>query len=124
MLFKDKLYHITDVQITEDNSAFKIDINANHDIFRGHFPSNPVTPGVVQIEMVKELLSIIHKSKVSINKIANCKFLTILNPEKNSKVSVSIDTKDVDADSRNVSAIIFYDDHKFLKMSATYSFTD
>ena len=41
----------------EENGRFiaKITLNKDHDIFNGHFPGNPVTPGVCMMQIVKEL---------------------------------------------------------------------
>ena len=50
-----KLKDITtkeDVLGCEITSRFHV--GKDHDIFRGHFPSNPVLPGVIQIEMMAQ----------------------------------------------------------------------
>ena len=55
MQFKDDFYTIEASTHDEDTLVYSIVINKDHDIFNGHFPSNPVTPGVMQMEIVKEL---------------------------------------------------------------------
>src|SRR5690606_39459978 len=58
MLLKDSFYTITKTTVEDNQLEVKLNINANHEIFEGHFPGNPITPGVVQLEILKELLSI------------------------------------------------------------------
>ncbi|MBQ0740088.1 3-hydroxyacyl-ACP dehydratase, partial [Aquimarina celericrescens] len=54
MLLKD--FYKTNTLITVGNiSTVTITINKNHKIFKGHFPGNPVTPGVCMIQIIKEL---------------------------------------------------------------------
>jgi 3-hydroxyacyl-[acyl-carrier-protein] dehydratase len=45
--------------------ALEVEVNANYharedlDIFRGHFPGNPILPGVIQVEMMAQAASFI-----------------------------------------------------------------
>ena len=55
MLIND-FFTISELTNSEDTIESKVQLNASHKIFDGHFPGNPVTPGVVQIQIVKELL--------------------------------------------------------------------
>jgi 3-hydroxyacyl-[acyl-carrier-protein] dehydratase len=41
------------LESTTDNIASEIRINAEHHLFNGHFPGAPVTPGVIQLQMIK-----------------------------------------------------------------------
>ena len=42
-------------KISGQNSEYRIKLNPKHEIFKGHFPGQPVTPGVVLIQMTTEL---------------------------------------------------------------------
>ena len=57
--FLNDLYTLKDVQEDSVNKQIKIQITLNpaHEIFKGHFPGNPVMPGVCTVQIVKELLS-------------------------------------------------------------------
>jgi len=68
-----------------------IQINASHQIFEGHFPNNPITPGVVQIQMVKEILQEALQQECLLKEVGRCKFLTILNPNEFPEIIVKID---------------------------------
>ena len=92
MLLHNDFYAIAASSQVEDTFNFTVHLNPVHHIFDGHFPGNPVTPGVVQMEMVKELLSIALDKKMNLKSMGTCKFLAILNPNETPDVDVSIKT--------------------------------
>ena len=55
MILRDTFYKINTLKFQENVLEAEISIDAKHAIYEGHFPNNPVTPGVVQLEMVKIL---------------------------------------------------------------------
>ena len=42
-------------QIAANTYLCTLTLNAEHPIFKGHFPNNPVTPGVCMMQIVKNL---------------------------------------------------------------------
>ena len=54
MLLEDKYYKVTDGKTDGPNGIFRIQLLPDSDVYRGHFPGNPVCPGVCNIEMIKE----------------------------------------------------------------------
>ena len=122
MQFKDDFYIIEASTHDEDTLVYSIVINKDHDIFNGHFPSNPVTPGVMQMEIVKELVQISLEREVKLESMPTCKFLAVLNPEENANVDVILKFIDIeDSKSKRVSVVIKNEDILFFKMSAIYS---
>ena len=55
MLIND-FFQIQNIDSLPNSIEAKIELNASHQIFDGHFPNNPITPGVIQLQIVKELL--------------------------------------------------------------------
>jgi 3-hydroxyacyl-[acyl-carrier-protein] dehydratase len=68
-------------------------MNPKHIIYNGHFPGNPVTPGVCLTQMVKETIEHITNKKLLLVKGDNIKFTAVLNPEVNTNVSMSLNMK-------------------------------
>ena len=114
-------------QIEEINSekqvefAVAIKINPKHSIFEGHFPGQPIVPGVTYIEMIKEIIELVLKKKLLLQEASNIKFLAITNPLQNPKLDFSFKLILKEANllsakllitSENVSVIKF--DGKFL----------
>ncbi len=74
------LYHIT-ASSQEDNLIHAtIKLNPAHRIFEGHFPGNPVVPGVCQIQMVQEVLNELTTHQYELKKTGYIKFLHLINP--------------------------------------------
>ena len=73
----------------------KFNFSANLELFKGHFPSNPILPGIAQIEMVKFTLETIIAKKLFICEVKKTKFSHPIEPEILVLVSITIpDPKD------------------------------
>lgn len=120
MLFKNNFYQILSSSQEDETYTFSIQLNADHAIFKGHFPGNPVTPGVVQIEMIKELTIEATGAKIGLKTMGNCKFLAILNPETDAHVDVILKISTGEENEVKVNAVIQNSSAIYLKMGATY----
>ena len=83
MLNKD-FYKIQTINQVDANTIHvSILLNKNHDVFNGHFPNNPITPGVCMIQAIKEIAQTQVNSLLFIHKISNVKFTALINPNVN-----------------------------------------
>jgi len=124
MLFKDDFYIIESSRVEEDTCIFSIKLNKDHIIYKGHFPGNPITPGVVQIEIIKELSSESLKKLISLDSMGNCKFLAILNPNSDGQVDVVLKISELEDKKIKVIAQIQNKSNVYLKMNAVYTFNE
>jgi len=120
MLFQNNFYTVKSEDLSESTANFNIELNGDHKIFEGHFPDNPITPGVVQMEIVKELMSKVTNSSLNLVTMGNCKFLAILNPIETKEVLVAINYSLTEENLYKVSAQIRTSDVIYLKISAFY----
>lgn len=105
----------------DDNTlSFLIELNGEHPIYKGHFPGNPVTPGVVQMEIVKELLSQQMNKDMKLRAMTNCKFLAVLNPESNPKVEVKMSLTDLEDGGFRVSVQFVSAEVVFTKIQSVF----
>ncbi|MBL7882621.1 MAG: 3-hydroxyacyl-ACP dehydratase [Bacteroidia bacterium] len=76
--------------------TINIELNPKHQVYQGHFPGNPVAPGVCLTQMVKETVEHIIGKKLTMVTGDNLKFTAILNPEVNKNVvmTLALKTKD------------------------------
>jgi 3-hydroxyacyl-[acyl-carrier-protein] dehydratase len=77
-------------KFSADQSAYHADvkINAQHPVFLGHFPDQPVVPGVFTLQMIRECLEQALGKPVRFATIQNCKFSNVLIPGDDSLVEV------------------------------------
>ena len=50
-------------------------------VYRGHFPGQPVTPGVLMLQAVVELLSQASGKQLTLKKVNNVKYLAMMGPD-------------------------------------------
>lgn len=74
--------------LPEGQSGFNIILNPDHLIYKAHFPGQPVTPGVCILQMLQELLSVREGKQLFIKNIKNAKFISMMSPVTDSRVSV------------------------------------
>jgi 3-hydroxymyristoyl/3-hydroxydecanoyl-(acyl carrier protein) dehydratase len=70
--------------------TYSFTINASHPSLKGHFPNNPIVPGVVILDEVINLLQEL-KPNITVDKISMVKFTHTLLAEQ--KVNVEINEK-------------------------------
>jgi len=117
----ENFYTIKSKQISEDqtNYAFEIIINSKHDIFKGHFPDNPVMPGVCMMQIIKEITESVIGKKLFMEKCSNVKFLAIINPDKTPKLTLELQITKIDSKVK-VKNTTKFGDTVALKLSAQY----
>lgn len=120
MLFQNSFYTVVAETKEDETHTVSIKLNPSHQIFEGHFPGNPVTPGVVQMEIIKELIGMITSQNIRLKTMGTCKFLAILNPEKDPNIDVIIKLSTNEDGEIKSSTIIKNDSDTFLKMNASY----
>lgn len=117
------LFLILKDEVNESGFVAHLFLNPEHLVYKGHFPGQPVTPGVIQMQIVHELLERHLKKKLKLISMPQSKFLSILNPEKNQEVKVIIDLK-MKEGFLVVNASGTNDETVFFKLSAAYQILD
>ena len=120
MLLKD-FYKVEKLDETADRKYTALVIlNKDHSIFKGHFPGNPVTPGVCMIQIIKELTQQILGCSLVMTSSSNVKFMALINPEINSLLTLDLEILgDLDAEIR-VKNTTKFGDTIALKLSNVY----
>lgn len=77
---------------TQENEStlFIIELIKNHPIYDGHFPGNPIVPGVCSIEMIKECAEFILNCSLYFDSIEQCKFLSPIDPIKTETLTIAL----------------------------------
>jgi len=105
-----------------ENGGFTAHIllNKDHDIFKGHFPGNPVTPGVCMMQIVKELTEEFIGRKLFLKTASNVKFMAIINPFETPelKMSLNISESETEVKVKNTTS---FGETIALKMSVNYT---
>lgn len=97
-----------------------ITLNKQHAIFKGHFPDQPVTPGVCMIQIVKELSERVLNRNLFMCKASNVKFMALINPEVHQDLKLEIDISGSDESDYKVKNVTSFEDTVALKLACTF----
>lgn len=106
---------------TESNGdwSFKVELNPNHAIYTGHFPNQPIVPGVCNLQIIRECSELVLKQKVRIVNISSCKYLTVVDPTKNKDLDIQLSLKASEAGEYMLQALGAFEETDFIKLKAT-----
>jgi 3-hydroxyacyl-[acyl-carrier-protein] dehydratase len=90
-------------------------LDPGHRIYHGHFPGNPVVPGVCQVQMAREVLESVMNVKGMLVSGDNIKFLNIIDPAEHPVLTIDYTIKDPVGDNLPFSAILRDDSMIFMK---------
>lgn len=117
-------FTISERTASGNNILATIEINALHHIFEGHFPGQPVVPGVCMLQIVKELLETAIKKKTQLHSADFLKFLAVINPVENPAVQAAFSYDSKDDGSIIVNGRLYKDTTIFLKFKGSFIVQD
>ncbi|MCW3082830.1 MAG: hydroxymyristoyl-ACP dehydratase [Bacteroidetes bacterium] len=115
----NKFFKITDIQQAEKYTV-SIEMNPAHEVYKGHFPGNPIAPGVCLTQMVKETVEFITKKNLTMVTGDNLKFTAILNPEVNPTVTMILGIKTKDNGDLQADSVVSAETTTFFSIKASY----
>lgn len=120
MLLQD-FYKIISLENTADNkySAMLL-INEKHEVFKGHFPGNPIMPGVCMMQIIKELTEKITETSLFMQSLSNVKFMALINPFNTPELRLELDVTTTEENLVKVKNITYFDETVALKLSSVY----
>ncbi len=71
-----------------------LSINKEHEIYQGHFPDRPVTPGVVLMLLFKEEAERIYGKKLHMQRANNVKFMAVCDPTVDEELILETETEE------------------------------
>lgn len=90
------LYSLDDLTVLDTSATANITINKDHIVFNGHFPDNPVMPGVCMMQIIKEITEKIVDKKLFMQSASNIKFMAIINPFNTPKLELQLQITETD----------------------------
>ena len=122
MIVNRSYYTCTSLEKSEaeqvDQILAKLRFNADDPIYEGHFPGNPITPGVCLVQSINDVVMSQYPGyKPSL--IKKCKFTAVHNPNVVPNVHADIQIKH-DEGVLNISATIKSEEDTYVKYSAQF----
>ena len=108
----NSFFKITEVQ-GHEKYLVKIELCPEHKIYEGHFPGNPIVPGVCLTQMVKETVELQLKKETTLVSANSIKFTAVLNPNNNTHVSMELQLQEESPGLWQVSTKLFEEETTF-----------
>jgi 3-hydroxyacyl-[acyl-carrier-protein] dehydratase len=89
-MLQHHLFTFADLQAEKEIVKTDIKLNPLHPILKGHFPDNPILPGVCMMQMVKEVAEAYTNKKIKLVLARDIKFLSIIRPEENTMIQMEL----------------------------------
>ena len=126
----DDFYRILGTSVSEEETSlpwpfikkrsFTVELNPSHRLYNGHFQGNPIVPGVCQVQIIKELVSLILQQRIVISKSDNIKFLSVIIPSQTTVLEVVIEIRETEPFYWKVSAVISREQQEFIKFNGVF----
>ena len=120
MVLKDFYKILSEEKISDSKYTITILINEKHDVFKGHFPGNPIMPGVCMIQIIKELTEKITQQTLIIQTLSNVKFMALINPESTPELRLELDITTTEDNLVKVKNTTYFNETIALKLSNVY----
>ena len=87
-------YSILNKTIDGLSGHFVVRLNPECKVYEGHFPGEPVSPGVCNIEMLLECAAQVRGYPLRARKISRCRLTTLITPLSHPELELHIDLKE------------------------------
>ncbi len=111
----NSFFTIDSIEQNDKDINGSISLNVEHPIYRGHFPSQPVVPGVCMMQIIAELVTAALGKELSIKKAHQAKFLIPIIPNKTPKLAIKINYSELKEGQLKVTGSIYKEALIFFK---------
>lgn len=120
-MLKGSFYNISVQEISAGKMEAALGFDVSHAIFGGHFPGQPVVPGVCMLQIVTELVEELAGSPVTLKNGQDLKFLHVIDPRIHTRVLAEIQLQPAAGGETGVQARFFSGDTVFFKFRGLYA---
>jgi 3-hydroxyacyl-[acyl-carrier-protein] dehydratase len=92
-MLENSFYTVEKTESAQNTYRVSVVLNASHEIYRKHFPENPITPGVCLLQISLELLNSKFDRSLRLVQAKSIKFLKVINPLESPEIEFIIQYK-------------------------------
>lgn len=120
-MLNNSFYQVVNKQEIEGGINLTVQFNAQHKIFEGHFPGQPVVPGVCMLHIIKEQLASHLQQNILLREAAQVKYLNMITPVEVPAADISIQYQSDDEQAISVTATITSNTTTYCKAKLLFS---
>ena len=117
-MLEGTLFTIINQNVEGQEADFEVRLNAAHPIYGGHFPGDPVTPGVCILQMACDMMEKIRGNALYIQTLKNVKFMNVIRPNEVPCVHFHFDWTE-NADAIVAKCLVINESTTFAKINFT-----
>ncbi len=121
MRLSDDFFYVIKREERCDKQCFTIRLNGGHEIFKAHFPGEPITPGVCQLQMVVECAEQLLNTVLYVKEVKNIKYLSLMRPKENIEYVIELYGIEKENEEYRLKAVIYCGSVVCTKMSVVLS---
>ena len=119
-MFMNDLYFTEHIADDDGSAIATVKLNKDHGIFKGHFPGNPILPGVCMIQIIKELMEKVCNKELQLAEAGNIKYLAFVNPHANNILKFEIQYAFAESGEMSCNALVYYEDTNFCRFKGKF----
>ena len=86
----NKYFTIASHQHQANSHLFELDLLPDCEVYQGHFPGNPVSPGVCSLQMIKECAESILGKPLFLSHINQCRYTALITPSECPQIQLQL----------------------------------
>ena len=109
------------LKVSSDNmlsGVVRICLNPDSSVYEGHFPGEPVSPGVCNLEMIRRCAAAVHHQPLRILRIKQCRMTSVMTPDATPQADVNITLQETVPGVYRITAAIENGSVSYLTMKA------
>ena len=116
---REPMLLVDEVELIDGVAHGKCHIRGDEYFLQGHFPGNPVLPGVCTLQIVRECLERGTGRRHRFTAIRECKFLGMIVPQADTLLDIDIRLADDGTAAKKVTCVVTNNEKTVLKLKAT-----
>lgn len=117
-MLQNKFFDIIRITNTEDYIQYDVSLLPDYEVYKGHFPEQPISPGVCNIQMIKECVEHHLQRPLLLGEIRQCRLTELITPQKYPELQVRLYLEPQTDDGIAFRSTIGLNDSIFLELKA------
>jgi len=122
-MLKDALYTVEKScrEMNGNRITALIRLNPGHEIFGGHYPGNPVLPGVCIIQILKEIMLYHFEQSLVFKNLDSARYYSVITPDLTSLLQFDIELAGSGCDGTPFKASIYFGSVVYCRVRGSFN---
>lgn len=106
MLLENKYFKVDNLTVDGQTATLRVSLLPSCDVYRGHFPGRPVSPGACNVEMLRECFARVAGGNPRIKTIDRCRFTAVVTPAASPQLDIRLSWTDKEDGTVAMQAVV------------------